>query len=76
MSETNNDYQNPVCGITGKEVPWSKRTWISVPINGKFETIPLYLDIDAVRDLHRQSPTYIAKKNTETVTEQELVSAE
>lgn len=70
-----NDYQNPICGITGKEVPWNKRTWISRYIDGELKTIPLYLDIDAVRDLHRQSPTYKAKKAAASeVTEQELVS--
>lgn len=57
-----NDYQNPICGITGQEVPWNKRTWISRYVDGELTTIPLYLDIDAVRDLHRQSPTYKAKK--------------
>jgi len=71
-----NQYELPICGITGKPVPWNKRTWISRYINGELKTIPFYLDIDAVRDLHRQSPTYKAKKSVSVVDNQELVSTE
>ena len=31
-------------------------------INGSLQTIPLYLDVNEVIALHKQSPTYIAKK--------------
>jgi len=56
------NYELPICGITGKPLPWNKRLWISTYIDGKLEQIPLYLDKDEVRALHRQSPTYKAKK--------------
>ncbi len=58
-------YELPICGITGKPLEWGQRTWISTYVKGKKEVIPLYLDIEAVRALHRQSPTYIAKKGNQ-----------
>lgn len=58
-------YELPICGITGKPLQWGQRTWISTYVNGQLETIPLYLDIEEVRKLHRQSPTYKAKKGTQ-----------
>lgn len=60
------NYELPICGITGKPLPWNKRLWISTYIDGKLEQIPLYLDKDEVRALHRQSPTYKAKKGAES----------
>ena len=33
------DYQNPVCGITGVELEWGERLWMSTYINGKLEQI-------------------------------------
>ena len=57
------DYQNPVCGITGKELEWGERLWMSTYINGKLEQIPLYLSKDEVLKLHKQSPSYKPKNN-------------
>lgn len=57
------DYQNPVCGITGKELEWGERLWMSTYINGKLEQIPLYLSKDEVLKLHKQSPSYKTKNN-------------
>ena len=55
---------NPVvCGITGKTLTeWRERTFVQRYINGSLQTIPLYLDVNEVIALHKQSPTYIAKK--------------
>ena len=66
------NYELPICGITGKPLPWNKRLWISTYIDGKLEQIPLYLDKDEVRALHRQSPTYKAKKGAESSTTEEV----
>jgi len=55
------DYQNPVCGITGVELEWGERLWMSTYIEGKLEQIPLYLSKDAVLKLHKQSPSYKPK---------------
>ena len=35
------NYELPICGITGKPLPWNKRLWISTYIDGKLEQIPL-----------------------------------
>ena len=58
---------NPVdCGISGKEMPeWRERTFVQRYIKGELVTIPLYLSIDEVIALHKQSPTYIDKKAAE-----------
>ena len=58
---------NPVvCGITGETLTeWNQRTFVQRYINGTLQTLPLYLDIEAVLDLHRQSETYIEKKAKE-----------
>ena len=55
---------NPVvCGITGRTLTeWRERTFVQRYINGSLQTIPLYLDVNEVIALHKQSPTYIAKK--------------
>ena len=42
-----------------------ERTFVQRYINGTLQTLPLYLDIEAVLDLHRQSETYIEKKAKE-----------
>lgn len=60
------DYQNPVCGITGKELEWGERLWMSTYINGKLEQIPLYLSKDEVLKLHKQSPSYKNRNNEDT----------
>mgnify|MGYP003142802713 FL=1 len=58
---------NPVvCGISGKEMTeWRERTFVQRYIKGELVTIPLYLSIDEVIALHKQSPTYIDKKAAE-----------
>ena len=58
---------NPVvCGITGETLTeWNQRTFVQRYINGTLQTLPLYLDIEAVLDMHRQSETYIEKKAKE-----------
>ena len=58
---------NPVvCGITGETLTEvNQRTFVQRYINGTLQTLPLYLDIEAVLDLHRQSETYIEKKAKE-----------
>jgi|TARA_X000001382_G_C3143929_1_gene170581 hypothetical protein len=63
---------NPVvCGITGETLTeWNQRTFVQRYIGGKLQTLPLYLDINAVLDLHRQSDTYIDKKAKEKAFEQ------
>ena len=60
------DYQNPVCGITGKELEWGERLWMSTYIDGKLEQIPLYLSKNEVLKLHKESPTYKSKNNEDT----------
>ena len=59
---------NPVvCGITGKTLTeWRERTFVQRYINGSLQTIPLYLDVNEVIALHKQSPTYLAKKAGES----------
>lgn len=53
-----------VCGLTGKTLTeWRERLFVQRYIGGKLQTIPLYLDVNAIIELHRQSPTYIAKKS-------------
>ena len=55
--------QPVVCGITGKTLTeWRERTFVQRYINGTLQTIPLYLDINEVIALHKQSETYLAKK--------------
>ena len=55
--------QPVVCGITGKTLTeWRERTFVQRYINGSLQTIPLYLDINEVIALHKQSETYLAKK--------------
>lgn len=63
---------NPVvCGITGETLTeWNQRTFVQRYIGGKLQTLPLYLDINAVLDLHRQSDTYIEKKAKEKAFEE------
>ena len=58
---------NPVvCGISGKTMTeWRERTFVQRYIKGELVTIPLYLSIDEVIALHKQSPTYIDKKAAE-----------
>ena len=58
---------NPVvCGISGKTMTeWRERTFVQRYIKGELVTIPLYLSIDEVIALHKQSPTYIEKKAAE-----------
>lgn len=58
---------NPVvCGISGKVMTeWRERTFVQRYIKGELVTIPLYLSIDEVIALHKQSPTYIDKKAAE-----------
>lgn len=62
QTATKAEYQLPICGITGEPLEWSDRCWISTYVNGKLEQIPLYLNKKEVIKLHRQSPTYLAKK--------------
>ena len=58
--------QPVVCGITGKTLTeWRERTFVQRYIKGELVTIPLYLSIDEVIALHKQSPTYIDKKAAE-----------
>ena len=55
--------QPVVCWITGKTLTeWRERTFVQRYINGSLQTIPLYLDINEVIALHKQSETYLAKK--------------
>ena len=55
--------QPVVCRITGKTLTeWRERTFVQRYINGSLQTIPLYLDINEVIALHKQSETYLAKK--------------
>ena len=55
---------NPVvCGATGKTLTeWRERTFVQRYIKGELVTIPLYLDIDHIIGLHKQSETYLSKK--------------
>tara|TARA_R100000008_G_scaffold73287_1_gene51700 strand:- start:92 stop:346 length:255 start_codon:yes stop_codon:yes gene_type:complete len=57
---------NPVvCGATGKTLTeWRERTFVQRYIKGELVTIPLYLDIDHIIGLHKQSETYLSKKAT------------
>jgi hypothetical protein len=56
-----------VCGITGKTLTeWRERTFVQRYINGSLQTIPLYLDINEVIALHKQSETYLAKQEAKT----------
>jgi len=58
--------QPVVCGITGKTLTeWRERTFVQRYINGSLQTIPLYLDINEVIALHKQSETYLAKKQAQ-----------
>tara|TARA_B100000427_G_scaffold104675_1_gene86736 strand:- start:51 stop:326 length:276 start_codon:yes stop_codon:yes gene_type:complete len=52
-----------VCGATGKTLTeWRERTFVQRYIKGELVTIPLYLDIDHIIGLHKQSETYLSKK--------------
>ena len=54
-----------VCGATGKTLTeWRERTFVQRYIKGELVTIPLYLDIDHIIGLHKQSETYLSKKAT------------
>ena len=55
---------NPVvCGITGKQLTeWNQRKFINRYIDGKLQSIPLYLDVNEVLKLHKQSATYLERK--------------
>ena len=54
-----------VCGATGKTLTeWRERTFVKRYIKGELVTIPLYLDIDHIIGLHKQSETYLSKKAT------------
>ena len=55
---------NPVvCGATGKTLTeWRERTFVQRYIKGELVTIPLYLDINHIIELHKQSETYLSKK--------------
>jgi len=55
---------NPVvCGITGNQLTeWNQRTFINRYIDGKLQSIPLYLDVNEVLKLHKQSATYLERK--------------
>ena len=54
-----------VCGATGKTLTeWRERTFVQRYIKGELVTIPLYLDIDHIIGLHKQSETYLDKKAT------------
>jgi len=57
---------NPVvCGATGKTLTeWRERTFVQRYIKGELVTIPLYLDINHIIELHKQSETYLSKKAT------------
>ena len=52
-----------VCGITGNVLTeWNQRTFINRYIDGKLQSIPLYLDVNEVLKLHKQSATYLERK--------------
>ena len=54
-----------VCGATGKTLTeWRERTFVQRYIKGELVTIPLYLDINHIIELHKQSETYLSKKAT------------
>lgn len=56
--------QPVVCGITGNTLTeWNQRTFINRYIDGKLQSIPLYLDVNEVLKLHKQSATYLERKS-------------